>query len=83
MASSSFFKQSLVVVFPYSISKSLHIQPLHVLVILLIIFTGVVLLHLLVLLLSLHLGSLVVVHLIVHIVAFGPDHRVLLVKLIQ
>jgi len=73
----------LVVVFPYSISKSLHIQSLHVLIILLVIFTVVVLLHLLLLLLRLHLGGLVVVHLIIHVVAFGPDHRVLLVKLIQ
>lgn len=73
----------MVVVFPNSISKSLHIQTLHIFIVLLVVFSIVVLLHLLLLLLCLHLSGLIVVHLVVHIITFRADHRVLLVKLIQ
>jgi len=73
----------LVVVFPNSISQSFYIQTLHVLIVLLIIFTVVVLLHLLLLLLGLHLCGLVVVHLVVHVVTFRANHRVLLIELIK
>jgi hypothetical protein len=75
----------MVIVLPNSISKSLDIQALHVFVILLIIFSVVLLLHLLVLLLGLHLRCLIVVHLIVHILGAHLTvwYGVLFVELIQ
>lgn len=74
----------MVVIFPYSISKSFYVKALHILIFLLVILTIVVLLHLLLLLLSLHLSGLIVVHLVVPVIAFRPTrHRVLFVKLVQ
>ena len=73
----------MVVVFPNSIRKSLHIQTLHVFIVLFVILSVVVLLHLLLLLLGLHLSSLIVVHLVVHVITFRTDHWILFVEFVQ
>ena len=78
------FTQSLVIVIPNSISKSLNVETLHVFIVLLIILAVVFLLHLLLLLLCLHLSGLVVVHLVVHVIPIGPVHDgVLFIKFIK
>lgn len=74
---------SLLIVIPDSVSKTLNIEALHT--ILVLFLPVVLLLHLhLLLLLSLSHGSLVVVHLVIHVVlsAFTLDW-VLLIKLVQ
>lgn len=74
---------SLLVVVPDSVSKSLDIEALHA--VLVILFPVVLLLHLLVLhLLCVLERGLVIVHLVIHVVlSTDALHRVLLVKLIQ